>query len=127
MMKNQYETIELHAIDDQSYLTASLAAQCLLKYKYVDITRLKTKTVQALDDIQEKGAKGKKKGDGELPEKRVVLQPRLVVHLKKTPQFDEIFDNFEKIMKKAEEEHAEELAEQEQHVEEPVPIAVEAN
>ena len=113
MMKNQYDTIELHGVDDQSYVTVSLVSQCLIKHKYVEITRLKTKTVQAMDEVPEKGGRYKKKQDAD-PDLRVVLQPRLVVHLKKTPQFDESYENFEKILKNVEEEHAEDLAEQQE-------------
>ena len=53
LLKNQFETIELHAVDDQSYLTITLVCQCLMKYKYVTLDRLKTKTVQVLEE--EKG------------------------------------------------------------------------
>ena len=31
---------------------------------------------------------------------RVILQPKLVVHLKKTAEFDSIYDDFEAIFKK---------------------------
>ena len=79
LLKNQFETIELHGVDDQSYLTIGLVANCLIKYKYVTITRMKTKTVQVPDD-EKHNAK---------------LQPRLIVHLTKTPEFDSIYDDFE--------------------------------
>lgn len=46
LLKNQFDTVELHGLDDASYLTISLVAQCLMKYKYVNLARLKTKTVQ---------------------------------------------------------------------------------
>ena len=35
-----------------------------------------------------------------------MLQPRLVVHLQKTKEFDSVFDNFEILFRKAKEEHA---------------------
>ena len=40
---------------------------------------------------------------------RVVLQPRLVVHLKKTPEFDSIFDQFETAFNKEIEEHKDDI------------------
>ena len=95
LLKNQFDTIELHGVDDQSYLTVSLVANCLIKYKYVTVTRMKTKTVQIPDDEQEKYAK---------------LQPRLIVHLTKTPEFDSIYDDFESVFKKVAEEHEEDIA-----------------
>ena len=95
LLKNQFETIELHGVDDQSYLTVNLVANTLIKYKYVTITRLKTKTVQVHDDETDKYAK---------------LQPRLIVHLKKTPEFDSIYDDFEAVFKKVAEEHEEDIA-----------------
>ena len=45
LLKSQFDSIELHGVDEQSYLTVSLVAQCLMKYRYVEMTRLKTKTV----------------------------------------------------------------------------------
>ena len=48
LLKNRFDTIELHGVDDQSFLTVSLVAQCLLKYKYVTLARLKTKTHQTI-------------------------------------------------------------------------------
>ena len=44
LLKNRFEFVELHAVDDRSYLTISLVAQTLMKYKYVTLTRLKTMT-----------------------------------------------------------------------------------
>ena len=90
MLKSQFDSIELHGVDDQSYLTVSLVTQCLMKYKYVTMERLKTKTVQAMDGPKTFGKEASHDAD-----LRVVLQPRLVVHLKKTPEFDSIFDEFE--------------------------------
>ena len=95
LLKNQFDTIELHGVDDQSYLTISLVANCLIKYKYVTVTRIKTKTVQVPDDEKQKNAK---------------LQPRLVVHLTKTAEFDSIYDDFEAVFKKVAEEHEEDIA-----------------
>ena len=42
---------------------------------------------------------------------RVILQPKLVVHLSKTAEFDSIYDNFESAFKKMKEEHAEDIQE----------------
>ena len=95
LLRDQFDSIELHGVDDQSYLTVSLVAQCLQKYKYVEMTRLKTKTVQA---------NYSKENDS-----KVVLQPRLVIHLKKSKEFDSIFDDFESVFKKASEEHKDEI------------------
>ena len=50
ILKNHFDTIELHAVDEASYVTITLVAQCLMKYKYVTLSRLKTKTVQILED-----------------------------------------------------------------------------
>ena len=94
LLREQFDSIELHGVDDQSYLTISLVAQCLMKYNYVEMTRLKTKTVQATKQDDPK----------------VVLQPRLVIHLAKSAQFDSIYDDFEKVFKKVEEENKEEIA-----------------
>ena len=83
LLKNQFDSVELHGVDDESFLTVSLVAQCLLKYKYVTLTRLKTKTHQTIlkrDDA--------KNGKDEDPDNRVILQPKLVVHLSKTVDFD---------------------------------------
>ena len=55
LLKSQFDSIELHGVDDQSYLTVSLVAQCLMKYKYVTISRLKTKTVQTMDNQKNSG------------------------------------------------------------------------
>ena len=93
LLKTQFDSIELHGVDDQSYLTISLVAQCLMKYGYVEMTRLKTKTVQATKE----------------EDARVVLQPRLVIHLKKSKEFDSIFDDFENVFKKVTEEHKDEI------------------
>ena len=105
-MKNQFESVELHAVDDESFLTVSLVAQCLLKYKYVTLARLKTKTHQTIlkkDDI--------KNPKDEDFDNRVILQPKLVVHLTKTADFDSIYDTFELAFKKMKEEHAEDIQE----------------
>ena len=48
LLKNSFEFVELHAVDDRSYLTISLVSQTLMKYKYVTLTRLKTKTHQTI-------------------------------------------------------------------------------
>tara|TARA_B110000285_G_C14860117_1_gene484142 strand:+ start:411 stop:701 length:291 start_codon:yes stop_codon:yes gene_type:complete len=66
-----------------------------MKYKYVTMERLKTKTVQAMDGPRTFGKEMPNDAD-----QRVVLQPRLVVHLKKTPEFDSIFDEFESVFNK---------------------------
>ena len=95
MLKSQFDSIELHGVDDQSYLTVSLVAQCLMKYKYVTMERLKTKTVQAMDAPKAGGKDASNDADP-----RVVLQPRLVVHLKKTSEFNSIFDEFEAVFNK---------------------------
>uniref|UniRef100_A0A7S3II50 DNA/RNA-binding protein Alba-like domain-containing protein n=1 Tax=Strombidium inclinatum TaxID=197538 RepID=A0A7S3II50_9SPIT len=104
LLKNQYDMVELHAVDDQSFLTVTLATQCLIKYGYVTLTRLKTKTVQAMDDPAKKDESSRK------ADPRVVLQPRLVIHLTKTAEFDEIFHDFETMFKTEEEQqHPEDL------------------
>ena len=99
LLKTKFNKIELHGVDDQSFLTISLVAQCLLKYKYVTISRLKTKTHQ----------KVVKKDDEDDADSRIILQPKLVVHLAKTPEFDSIYDDFEQAFKKIQEEHAEDI------------------
>ena len=108
LLKNRFETIELHGVDDQSFLTISLVAQCLLKYKYVTLSRLKTKTHQTIlkRDDEKKPSKDDNDADN-----RVILQPKLVVHLTKTPDFDSIYDDFEAAFKKIQEEHAEDISE----------------
>ena len=124
LLKNQFNSIELHAVDDESYLTITLVAQCLLKYGYVDITRVKTKTHQTWDkqDFQKNKGKDSKNAstsiykpsnhqkDIEDADAKIVLQPKLVIHLTKCDQFDSIYDKFEENYKKAEEDHAEEIA-----------------
>lgn len=107
LLKNRFDTIELHGVDNESFLTVSLVAQCLLKYKYVTLSRLKTKTHQTMlrpDD-------DKKKSKDDEDESRIILQPKLVVHLTKTPEFDSIYDDFESAFKKIQEEHAEDISE----------------
>ena len=115
LLKNQFDTIELHAVDDTSYLTISLVAQCLMKYKYVVMTRLKTKTHQTVE--AKEGGSGKEasktnfaKHLDEDADPRIILQPKLVIHLQKTPEFDSIYDDFEAVYKKVAEEHEEEIA-----------------
>ena len=107
ILKNQFDSVELHAVDDQSFLTISLVTQCLMKYKYVTMARLKTKTVQTRTDIGNNFA-GKDADDYDA-DPRIILQPKLVVHLKKTPEFDTIYDDFEAIYKKVAEEHKDEI------------------
>ena len=75
-----------------------------MKYGYVTMSRLKTKTVQAMDVPKSAGKEPSHDADH-----RVVLQPRLVVHLKKTPEFDSIFDKFEAVFNKEIEAHKDEL------------------
>ena len=75
-----------------------------MKYKYVVMSRLKTKTVQAIDNPKASGKEASHDADS-----RVVLQPRLVVHLEKTPEFDAIFDEFESVFNKEIEAHKDEL------------------
>ena len=107
ILKNQFDTVELHAVDDQSFLTISLVTQCLMKYKYVTLARLKTKTVQTRTDIGNNFA-GKDADDYDA-DPRIILQPKLVVHLKKTPDFDAIYDDFEAIYQKVAAEHKDEI------------------
>ena len=99
LLKTKFNKIELHGVDDQSFLTISLVAQCLLKYKYVTISRLKTKTHQKVVKID----------DEDDANSRIILQPKLVVHLTKTSEFDSIYDDFEQAFKKIQEEHAEDI------------------
>ena len=96
MLKNQFDTVELHAIDDQSYLTITLVAQCLMKYKYVTLSRLKTKTVQIYEEEEKSDPYAK-------------LQPRLIAHLTKTKEFDTIYEDFEGGFKKMLEEHKDDI------------------
>ena len=118
LLKNQFDTIELHAVDDMSYVTISLVAQCLMKYKYVTMARLKTKTHQVVKkkdvvtNARGQEAKYSKvyQNAEEDADSRIVLQPKLVIHLKKTPEFDQIYDEFEALYQKMAEEHAEEIA-----------------
>ena len=130
LLKNQFNTIELHAVDDESYLTITLVAQCLLKYGYVSMDRLKTKTHQTWDKQDFQKYKGKEtknvatsiykpsnhQKDIEDADPKIVLQPKLVIHLSKCAQFDSIYDKFEENYKKAEEDHAEEIAIAEKNV-----------
>ena len=44
-----------------------------------------------------------------IPVKQIILQPKLVVHLQKTEAFDEIYEKWEETMKKAAEEHKEDI------------------
>lgn len=109
LLKNQFESIELHGVDDESFLTVSLVAQCLLRYKYVTMTRLKTKTHQTM--LRNSDSKPSTTIDEDIDQNRVILQPKLVVHLKKTPEFDTIYDDFEAAFKKMKEEHEEDIQE----------------
>ena len=101
ILKNQFDTIELHAVDEASYLTITLVAQCLMKYKYVTLARLKTKTVQILEDAEGHHHEAAR------------LQPRLIAHLTKTAEFDSIYDEFEIKFKTMMEENKEQLEEHE--------------
>ena len=104
MLKKQFDMIELHAVDDKSFLTITLVTNCLMKYKYVTMSRIKTKTVQTIEHEQ------KKEGD---IDHFTRLQPRLVIHLAKTSEFDSIYDDFESQFKKMVEEHQDDIAESE--------------
>ena len=95
LMRSQFDSIELHGVDDFSYHNITLVAHTLMKYNYCTMTRLKTKTVQSFDD-------GEK-------DKRVVLQPRLVIHLQKTAEFDKVYDDFDSVFKKVQEEHKDDI------------------
>ena len=115
LLKNSFEFVELHAVDNKSYLTISLVAQTLMKYKYVTLSRLKTKTHQTIlrpEKIEKSGAgqpqQKQQPAEAEI-DPRVILQPKLVVHLRKTAEFDSIYDDFEAIFKKVEEEHSEDI------------------
>ena len=44
LLKTKFDEIELHAVDDEAYLTVTLVTNCLKKYGYCTLTRLKTKT-----------------------------------------------------------------------------------
>ena len=46
LLKNTFQTIELHAVDTEAYVTVTLVANCLQKYGYCTLARLKTKTHQ---------------------------------------------------------------------------------
>lgn len=111
LLKKQFDTIELHAVDEASYLTITLVAQCLMKYKYVTLSRIKTKTVQTLE-VEEK-----KEGD---VDHFTRLQPRLVMHLTKTKEFDSIYDDFESQFKKMVEEHKEDIEDSEAQVDDQI-------
>ena len=69
----------------------------MLKYKYVTVSRLKTKTVQTQDDPK--------------LDSYVKLQPRLIIHLTKTPDFNKIYDDFEAVFQKVVEDHQEDANE----------------
>jgi len=113
MLKNQFDSVELHGVDDQSYLTITLVTQCLLKYKYVSLSRLKTKTHQTWykkENDAPRGKDAKSKAAMDDADSRIILQPKLVMHLKKSADFDKIYDDFEALHKKNfEEEHKEEI------------------
>ena len=111
LLKNQFECIELHGVDDESFLTVSLVAQCLLKYKYVTMTRLKTKTHQTKIRKDDPKQSSSLPADEDMDYNRIILQPKLVVHLSKTPEFDTIYDGFEQAYKKMKEEHADDIQE----------------
>ena len=95
LLREKFEEIELHAVDTEAFLSLTIAANVLQKYGYCTISRLKTKTHQARES--------------EDSDARVVLRPKLVCHLKKTAEFDSIFDEFETRMKAATEEAKEDL------------------
>ena len=95
MLKTQFDTIELHAVDDKSYLTIILVTQCLKKYGYVTLSRMKTKTVQIVEEEQRNH--------------NARLQPRLVVHLTKTADFESIYGSFESQFNKMLDEHKEDI------------------
>ena len=71
----------------------------MIKYKYCTETRLKTKTVQTIH-----------RGD-DMTSLR--LQPKLVIHLRKTDDFDTVYDEFEAKFKKIIEEQQEVIEERE--------------
>lgn len=66
------ETIELHSVGDISINKATKIIDVLIRYKYVKITKIKTKLV--------------KNGRQSFP--------KLVTVLSKTPEFDEQYDKF---------------------------------
>ena len=103
LLKNQFDTIELHGVDEKSYVTVSNIARCLSKNGYVTLTRLKTKTVQVVDIEDE----------SKTLNPHAKLQPRLIIHLTKTAEFDSIYDDFEAKFKKMLEEHSEDIKEAE--------------
>ena len=94
LLKDKFDTVELHGVDSESFVTVMIASNVLTKYGYCTLTRLKTKTHQA------------KAADDD---SRVVLRPKLVVHLTKTAAFDQIHHDFEEKMSKAQEEAHEDL------------------
>ena len=94
LLKDKFDSVELHGVDQESFVTIMIASNVLTKYGYCTLTRIKTKTHQAKtaeDDA------------------RVILRPKLVVHLSKTPEFDQIQHDFEEKMTKAQEEAKEDL------------------
>jgi len=81
-----------------------------MKYKYVSLERLKTKTHQTWFKRDEDAKRGKEARAMDDADSRIILQPKLVMHLQKTPDFDKIYDEFEALYsKKFEEEHKEEI------------------
>ena len=73
LFKNEHEELELHGAGDKSITSLASAVATLTKYKYVVVTRLKTKTLHGREEKMGK----------------------LIVHLKKAPDFDEIYKQFE--------------------------------
>ena len=88
MLREQSHTIELQAVDDESYATVSQVSECLLDYKYVTLNRLNKETHHTpMKKVMTTAADC---ADVEMEEK-----PKLVIHLTKTEDFDEIYDGFE--------------------------------
>lgn len=80
---DKFDTIEIHGAGDKGINTLSKAVGILTKYHYATITRIKTKTLSGRDS---------KVG-------------KLIMHLAKSPDFEDVYQGFEAIRneKRAEE------------------------
>jgi hypothetical protein len=74
--KNSFDIVQLHGAGDLCISTIAKVVSLLTRMKYVYVSRIKTGSIQGRDGT------------------KVV---KLIVHLTKTPEFQEMYDDFEVI------------------------------